>query len=266
MSYRKSRRLAGVLAAAVLGVLAFASSAQAITELGSGFFIGGAQAGALLATLSGKQTSAVSSFLIPALKLEINCTGFSVVSGAIESTTLAEGKLLFEGCTVLTNEKNAEGKTVLAEAFGCEIVVNHTGDNRHHITATGKILPAELTDGSPAVLLEGTKNVLTAEGKGCLLPKTTVVKGEICLKVLKNHTAEPEFESSEAIQKSCNPRLTLEGIEFSGTLADREKLEAEGKGFLDKVLFGINESFLDIKASLFATGAHALKTLGVLLI
>jgi hypothetical protein len=261
MSYRKSSRLAGVLATAMLGVLAFTSSAQAITELGSGFFIGGAQAGALLALIGVQQTSAVSTLLVPALKIEINCTEVSVTSGAIESTTLAEGKLLYEGCTILTNEG-----VKLEELPGCEIVVNHTGDNKHHITFTAKILPAELADGTPAVLFEGSGNVLTREGTGCVLPKTTVVKGEICLKVLKNHTAEPELESSEVIQKSCNPRLTLEGIEFSGTLAEREKREAEGKGFLDKLLFGIHEAFLDGKVAIFATGLHAFKTLGILLI
>jgi hypothetical protein len=257
MSYRKSSHLVGVVAVAVLGVLAFASSAQAI-PLQSGFFIGGAQAGALLATLNGEAISSAGTTLIPALKFEINCTKFSVISSAIENTTLAEGQILFEGCTVLINEKNAKGETIsLEEAFGCEIVANHTGNNAHHITATGKLLPAELTDGTPAVLLEGTSSVLTAEGKGCALPKTTVVKGETCFKVLKNHTAKPELESSEAIQKSCRLRSALESLE--------EKTVVEG-GSADKLLFGINEAFVDAKAALFATGTHAGKTLGVLLI
>jgi hypothetical protein len=160
----KVKYLAGVLAVAVLGVLAFATSAQAIF-LQSGFFIGGAQAGVLLATLGAKMTSAGGTLLIPALKSEINCTKFSIVSAAIESTTLAEGKLLFEECTVLVNDAKLE------EAFGCEIVVNHSGDNKHHITTTGKFLPAELTDGTPAVLLEGASSVLIAAEKGCVLPK-----------------------------------------------------------------------------------------------
>jgi hypothetical protein len=250
MSYRTSRRLTGELAAAVLGVLAFASSAQAI-PLQSGFFIGGAQAGALLATLGGKQISPAATLLVPALKIEINCKKFSVPKGSIESATLAEAQLLYEECTVLTNEGAKLEETL------CELVVNHTGDNKHHITATGKILPAELTDGTPAVLVEGTAVVLTKEGTGCVLPKTTNIKGEICLKVLKNHTAEPEVESSQAIQESCRPRSALESTE--------EKTVAEG-GIKDKVLFGINESFLDTKASVIATGVHLGKTLGILLI
>jgi hypothetical protein len=189
----------------------------------------------VLATLNGKGTGAAAALLVPALKFEINCKKFSVVKGAIESTTLAEGQLLFEECTVLTNEG-----AKLEEAFGCEIVTTHTGDNRHHITATGKILPAELTDGSPAVLVQGTGNVLVAEGKGCVLPKTTAMKGETCLKLLKNHTAEPELESSQAIQESCRPRTALESTE--------EKTAAEG-GIKDKLLFGINEAFVDSKAA-----------------
>jgi hypothetical protein len=277
MKHRKKNVL-GLLLAAALGLMAFAASAQAITELGSGFFIGGAQAGALLATVNGKLIpETISTLLIPNLKLEINCKKFTVQKGAIESTTLVEGELTYEECTVLTNEKNEKGETKLEEAAGCELVVNHTGDNKHNIVAKGKVLPAELTDGTPAVLVEGTANVLTKEGIGCVLPKTTLIKGELCLKVgnkiveekvvTTNHTAEPIVEASEAIQKSCNPRLTLEGTEFSGgTVAELEKLEKEGKLVKDKLLFGINESFVDGKATVFATGAHELKTLGVLLI
>jgi hypothetical protein len=250
MSYRKSR-LAGMLAVAVLGVLAFASSAQAI-PLQSGFFIGGARAGALLATFGEKHAGPVATLLVPALKLEINCTKFSVIKGAIESTTLAEGELLYEECAVLTNEA-----AKLEEAFGCEIVTTHTGDNKHHITAKGKILPAELTDGTPAILFEGTANVLIKEGAGCVLSKTTVIKGELCLKVLKNHTVEPELETSQTIQESCRPRSALESTE--------EKTAAEG-GIKDKLLFGVNESFVDGKAAFALSGAHVGKTFGVSLI
>jgi hypothetical protein len=83
------------------------------------------------------------------------------------------------------------------------------------------------------------------------------MKGETCFKLLKNHTAEPELESSQAIQESCRPRSALESTE--------EKTVAEG-GIKDKALFGLNEAFVDSKSALFATGAHAGKTLGVLLI
>jgi hypothetical protein len=258
MKHKKHGLSFGLLAVVVFGTMAFASSAQAI-PLQSGFFIGGAQVGALLATLGGKQVSAVATLLVSALKVEINCTKFSVVKGALESVTLAEGELLFEGCTILINEKNAKGETVsLIEAPGCEIVTNHLlGEQKHHITATGKVLPAELADGTPAVLVEGTASVLTHENLGCILPKTTPIKGELCLKVLKNHTVAPEVESSQAIQESCRPRSELESTV--------EKTVVEG-GVKDKLLFGINEAFVDGTASIFATGLHEGTTLGVLLI
>ena len=107
--------------------------------------------------------------------------------------------------------------------------------------------------------------VLMEEGTECTLPKTTNITGELCLKVDKNHTTEIELLASESIQKSCNPRLALEGTEFSGTLAEREKLEAEGKGFLDKLLFGINEAFAIGKGDVNLI-VDPSKTLGVLLI
>jgi hypothetical protein len=146
----------------------------------------------------------------------------------------------------------------LEEAFGCEIVVNHTGNNAHHITATALLLPAELTDGSPAVLAEKiVANVLTKEGTGCVLPKTTVFKGELCLKVENNHTVEPTLTASQAIQESCSPSPVLESKE--------EKTAAEG-GIKNKLLFGINETFLDGKASFALSGVHKGLALGVLLI
>jgi hypothetical protein len=256
MRSAKSRLLA-VLIVAALGVLAFASSAQAITELASSFFIGGAQVGALKASVTAKQLG-VGTLSIPALNTEINCNKFSITSSFINSTTDGDASFLYEECTVLTISTKAEQP--------CHIVVNHTTDKRLHITATALLLPAELTDGTPAVLFEKiVATVLTEEGTECTLPKTTKIPGEACFRVLKNHTAEPELETNQTIQKSCNPRLTLEGIEFSGTLAEREKLEAEGKGVLDKILFGINEAFITAKADIRLTGAHEGKTLGVLL-
>ena len=251
-------RLLGISVVAALGALAFASSAQAITELASGFFIGGVQVGALKATIAAKQLG-VGTIAIPALNTEINCNKFSAISGFINSTTDGEGTFLLEECTVLTISAKAEQ--------ACHIVANHVGDKRLHITAKGLLLPAELTDGTPAVLadkLEAT--VLMEEGTECTLPKTTKLTGELCLKVEGNHTVEPVLAASEAIQGMCNPRLTLEGLEFSGTLAERNTKEAEGKGFLDKMLFGVNPAFTTVKAAIKLTGAHEGKTLGVLLI
>jgi hypothetical protein len=258
----RGKYVTGLLAAMVIGVMAFAASAQAITELGSGFFINGAQVGALKASVTAKQLGR-GTLVVPALNTEINCEKFKIESGFVNSTTDGEGSLLYEECSVLVNTTKAEQP--------CHIVVNHTTDKRLHITATALLLPAELNDGTPAVLAEKiVAKVLMEEGTECTLPKTTTITGELCLKVNTNHVVEPELEASEAIQgtagSKCNPRLTLEGIEASGTQAEREKLEAEGKGFLDKLLFGVNPSYIIGKADVHLTGAHEGKTLGVLLI
>lgn len=248
MNSTKSR-LAGIVAVSALAVLAFAASAHAALQ--SGFFIGGAQAGSLLATFGGKQLGR-KTLLVPALKIEINCDKFTVLNGAVESTSLAEGQFLYEECTILTNEGVKLEETI------CQIVVNHLGDNRHHITATALLLPAEMADGSPAILAEKiVAKVLTREGEGCILPKTTEIRGELCLKLDNNHKIEPELLASQAIQETCRPRTALESLE--------EKAVPEG-GVKDKLLFGVNEAFVDGKADIFLTGVHASKTLGVLLI
>jgi hypothetical protein len=252
---------ASLVVAAALGVLVFATSAQAVTELASGFFVNGTQiAGTLNATVSAEQVGR-GTLLVPAINVEINCEKFSIVSGVINTVSHAEGKLLYEECTAL------ELGGTLSELTGCELVVNHEGDNRHHVTASAIILPAELKDGTPAVLAEKIEaKVLTKAETGCILPKTTNVTGELCLKVDGNHTLEPELLASQAIQGECRARLTLEGTEVTGTTAEIEKLEKEGKAFLDELKFGANPAFVDGKAKIKLTGAHEGKTIGVLLI
>lgn len=242
MSYRRSSRMAGVLAVAVLGVLAFAASASAVTP---GFLINKTSVGTLKASVTAKQWGR-GTLSIPALKIEINCEKFSTTTGFVNSTTDAELQLLYEECTVLINEG-----AKLEEASGCEIVVNHTGDNRHHITATALLLPTELKDGTPAVLVEKIiAKVLTKEGIGCTLPKTTEIKGEVCLKVDKNDTVEPELLASEELQSLCKERLTLESA-------------SEGTGVKDKILYGINEAFITSKTTIALSGAHKGLTFGV---
>ena len=255
-------RLLGLLATALLGALVFSTSAQAVKELASGFFVNGSQiAGTLNALLTGTQVGR-GTLLVPALMIEINCEKFTMASGVLHTTSDADLTLLYEECTTLKSD------AALEDIPGCEIVVNHEGDNRHHITATALLLPAELTDGTPAILAENiVAKILTKPESGCILPKTTEVTGELCLKIDGNHTAEPELLASQAIQVSCNPRLALNGTEVSGSTAEIEKLESIGKAVLDKLLFGVNEAFVDGKAKVHLTKApHNGLTLGVLLI
>jgi len=238
--------LLGLLVVAVFGVLAFATSAQAAIPqfvYKNGL---GTEISVLLASIVANQLGR-GTLSIPALNAEINCEKFSIVSGEINTATDASGELLYEECTAL------EESAPLGELTGCLIVVNHTGDNRHHITAKALILPAELTDGSYAVLAEKIEaTVLTIEGEGCLLPKTTKIKGELCLKVDNNESVEPELLASTEIQGLCKERTSLEAL-------------SEGGGVKDKLLFGAQEAFVTGKADVHLTGEHNGYSLGVLL-
>ena len=250
---------AGLVVAAALGVLVFATSVQALTPE---FLIAKKLPAAGLDATFGAKQLGVGTLLIPALSTEINCAKFTVAEGLIGSSTDAKGKLLFEECTAL------ELGGSLAELPGCEIVVNHEGGaQKHHITATGLILPAELkeeVEGSlpPALLIEKIEaNVLTKPESGCLLPKTTTIKGELCLKIDNNDTKELLLLSSQLIQESCKPRKTLEGPEILTPVTKKE--EEEGKAFLDELKFGVNPAYVDADVDVFLKGAHEGLTLGV---
>ena len=240
--------LLGILVVVALGVMAFASSAQALVPK---FFVGGTLAATgLNAPVEGKQIG-TGTLLVKALNLEINCTGFKVTSGLLTSATHAEGSLLYEGCTAL--EMPAPTGS-LAEISTCELIVTEA-DKRHHVTAKGLILPAELTNGSPAVLVEKIEAlVLFLKGVGCALPLENKVKGELCLKIVNNETVKPTVEASEAIQAECKERPTLESL-------------SEGAGVKDLLLYGAQTSFVDGKAEVFLGGGatHLGKTIGVLL-
>jgi len=235
--------LVGTVALA-LGVL-MASSAQALPSHFVFKNTSGAEVAVLKANISAQQLGR-GTLTIPGLKTEINCEKFSVQAGTVINTaTDAEVKLLYEECTML------EEGAPLAELAGCEIVVNHEGDNKRHITTKALLLPAELTDGSPAILAEKIEaTVLTEPEKGCILPKTTKIKGELCLKIDNNETTEPELLSSTEIQSLCVERPTLEAL-------------TEGAGVKDKLLFGTQEAFVNGNADVHLSGEHNGYSFGV---
>jgi len=257
MKYRKHGL--GLLLVVALGLLAFAGSAQAVML---GFLINKKpvepKAGEVLKATAGATQVGTGTLLIPGLNVEINCTGFTVQEGNLNSPTDASGKLLYEGCTALSI-------TPLAELEGCEIVTpehEEVGGAPHHVTATGLILPAELTDKKsgteelePALLIEKIEaKVVTHKELGCILPALTTVKGELCIKIDENDTVEPLLLSSQAIQGLCKPKKVLEEL-------------GEGEGEIkDKLLFGAQEAFIDGSARVFLTGAHNGLTLGVSLL
>ena len=243
MSKRKhGRSLLGLLVVAALGVMAFASAAQALTP---GYLIGKKAVAAGLNAKVGGEIEGVGLLEIPALNAEVNCTSFEVLEGVISTGTDAKGELLYKGCTVLVLSTGEE-------AAGCEVVTADAGSVQKHVTASALILPTELANGTMAILAESiAATILTKPEQGCLLPTTTKLKGEVCFKIAAgNDTTEPLVESSLTIQTECLERTALEGATI-------------GKGFKDKLLFGAQEAFIKGSAKLFLTGEHKNLTLGV---
>jgi hypothetical protein len=252
MSRRKMRNsLAGLVAVAALGVMAFASSAQAVGPLD--FYVNGVPNPTTLhVELEGSQIGTANALLLPSFNVEIKCGTFSVQEGLLLGPDEITGKLLFEECKVF------ESGGTLAELSNCHIIASTT-DARLHITASGKILPAELSpfNGTNyAVLVEGKSLVLIKQPSTCVLPEHTVIKGEVCLKIDTNHTTPLLLLTNQTIQGECTPRV----LEALGDPA--------GTKVKDKLLFGTNEAFLDLHANVKgkAGTSHAKATLGVLLL
>jgi hypothetical protein len=249
MKHRKRQGvLLGLLAA--LSLLAFSASAQALTPQFVYKNTEGTEVAVLLGTIAAEQLGR-GTLSIPGLNAEINCEKFSVQTGSeILTATDADAVLLYEECTALSITPT------LVELSGCEVVTpeNETlGGGPHHITAGALILPAELTNGEPALLAEKIEaKVVFHKELGCVLPILTKITGELCIKIDKNETTTPELLTSEAIQGECKERPTLEAL-------------TEGAGVKDELLYGTQKSFVTAKADVKLTGAHAGYTLGVLL-
>jgi hypothetical protein len=231
-----------------LSLLAFSASAQALTPRFVYKNKAGTEVAFLLAKISAKQLGR-GTLSIPGLNAEINCEKFTITGGVIETINDGEAIFLYEECTALSISP-------LAELEGCEIVTaehEETGGAPHHIALSALFLPAELTNGEPAVLAEKLQSkIIFRKGTGCTLPVLTTFKGEICMKVDKNDTVEPELLASQTIQGECKERTVLEG-------------STEGAGFKDQVLFGTQSVFLTAKADLRLIGEHEGFKLGVFL-
>lgn len=229
-------RLLGLVVAAALGAMAFAASAQAVNP---GFLI--AKKAALAATFSGEIVSGtISTMLVPGLNFQLSCTGATADEGVINTSTDAKATFLYTGCTTLDLTTKAE--------IECEVV--------EPIKSEALILPAELTDGSPAVLFEKLKALIRLTKKGdltkpCILPEDNTATGEICYKIIPatNDMTVVLVEASA----TCKNRSTLEGLNnevTSGGVPDLEK-------------YGGQDALFDNQFKLALTGAHKGLTLGV---
>ncbi len=246
MNYRKhGAKLLGLLAVTALGVTALAASAQAATP---GFLI--SLLPALLATFTADNDNEIGTLLVPKLNFEINCTAFTVDEGHIASSTHAKAVLLYTGCSTL--ELTLPEKKELP----CHVA--------EPIKAEALILPAELTNGEPALLAEKIKalirlwepNAAKPLTNECTLPNDNTVTGELCLKVDNNDKVIILLLASEAIQNECKERKTLEALGE----------EVASGGFKDLLKYGGQDVFVDGRANVSLTNAHNGLDLGVCLI
>jgi len=239
MTYRKHGL--GLVVVAALAVMAFASTAQALTPL---FYKNGSPVAALQ-TLEGVIENSPSTLLVKALNFKLNCTGFTVSGGEVETNLKGKATLLYEGCTALNF-------TTGEELAACHVSFSAVLPNVLHVQATAVLLPAELLNGNPAILAEDISALIRfLSGVGCALPLDSTVTGDLCLAVTENHTKEVLVASDTTIQTECRPRETLKGPEL-----------ASG-GLKDKLLYGAQESFVDGKAFIFDPAKA--NTYGVLL-
>ncbi len=262
-----------LLAATVLGLLASAPTAEAHEPQ---FLINGKPVGTLTATVTLVQVG--SGYLsIPGLNFELKCETLTTLEGVISTSTDAKGTISFTGCTTLSISKLGTAE----QEIPCEV--------GEPIKAEALLLPAELINGEPAVLAEKLKSLVqlfepkSELTKPCVLPEDNTVRGELCLKLDKSDTVEPTVLASQEIQGECKARFALEGLckdlekeylEKEGkdklckelTKEEAEKAEKEGKAFLDKMLYGAQEIFVNRTVKISLTGAHAGLTFGVSLL
>ena len=136
--------LFGLLAVAALGVMAFASSAQAVLL---GYLIN--KKLALHATAGGVSHEGLEVLLVPGSNLEIKCPEFEVLEGLILDSKvahLAHVKLLYKKCVAFSI-------TPKLEELPCHVSDVAGGKPELlHITANALLLPIEFADGTFGVL------------------------------------------------------------------------------------------------------------------
>jgi hypothetical protein len=242
MSYRKRwGGLLGLLVVAVLGVMALAASAQALTPK---FNKGAGETGEFEVTGTQEGTG---TLLVPASNLSLQCPEFEVNEGiALTGGLIAHFKLLYKNCKPFEHkEPKAELPCHVSDVAGGK-------PELLHITASFLALPVEISAGVYGILVEKISvQINFLSGTGCPLPLKNTIKGEVCFKITAgNDTTEPLIQSNETIQGEC-PAVPLEGA---------------GEPVKDKLLFGVNPAFIVSSAVLQGKGAAAGKTIGVLLL
>lgn len=230
-------RAFSVALVAMLGLMAFSAVAAQAENLKDGgkaakFAIGGNSALIVNETFNG--TVGPGKLLVEGRKLEIKCTKGEVLEGKFLNESEALAKVVFEGCKAFVHKTGEPITTCIIKdkVLGLE-----------KIKALG-IGIAKKHENNPYVLFkqDGEEPFAIIEfeaGKGCALPLVNKVTGSV---VAESSAAaiEPTLTFNEGVQKLF-------------------QVGTEG----DKLLFGTFEAFVEGKATLKLTGAHAGQSFGV---
>lgn len=188
------------------------------------FLINGKPVGTLVATIVGKEEG-LATLYIPKLNVEKHCSGgFVINEGLVLSSTDGDAVVTYSKCKVFTFDTKEE--------LPCEIIPEEK------ITVKALILP--LQHGEKFYLLvEPQSGIFTTitfkSGTGCTLPLKNSVTGEYSGQLVTNNVVEPLVTTSEATQKLIGGKL----------------------------LYGVNEVFINGSATGFLTGVHKGLTLGM---
>ena len=241
-------RTLGVSLLAALGLMAFAVASVQAANLKPSEHVHGE------ILILGKKLQATATgagegegrLLVASLGIEITCPDFEVIEGLVNQTA-AKGHgtadVLFLGCQVYAIEKtapfNLTSKTVPPETLPCLPLDSVTAKDGH-IRAKALLL----------VVLHENKDYLIAEAVNLTGPLAKIVfsPGTGCPIPLK-----PEVSGEVAFEINTGDKHTgLEVVEPLITGGSKTVQELLGV----KLLYGVNESFIDGSAKLKLTGAH----------
>ncbi len=235
-------KVLGLSLMAALGLMAFTAVGAQAANLSPPFthgktFVLGVNTGltSVIGTAEGTGT-----LLVPALSVEISCTDFEVLNGTVNSEGHGTAKVLFLGCQVFSI--NAKGELTSAEPLPCQLLDSVSG-KVGHVTAEALVLVA-LHENKDYLIFEQLNLVETTPlatlkytaGTGCPIPLKQEVKGRVVFEILTGdkHNGGAEVENAVGAKIQGGSKVTQEL-------------------FTSKLLYGINESFIDGKANLKLT-------------
>jgi hypothetical protein len=233
--HKHTLKALGLSLIAALGLMAFSAGAAQAGEIQ----VEGSAALATGRTVNATQEGE-GTLLVPSLNIEIVCKKLTAANTTVTSGPLgtASAEVLYEECVVWSIQKETE--KLIEVLTSCQILASGATKTKGHITAkgVGKIILHNantetflLAEGAPFATVEFTKGI------GCALTNPVKVSGAVVFKVVTgnlipsaaNKVVKPLIEASKTLQKLIG----------------------------DKLLYGVNEAFIDGSALLELTGSHA---------